>query len=270
MNIFDKTKNQMDQIFKTSQANKPNLPSMPFMNNNFKPFDIKNFNTLVEKAKNIITCDSNCQKQKQTEELKQKYLAAKTNLSSASYQLEDAEKKYVIFTEGELAYNNKKQEELRNKSKLITSKFNDNFKNDAKIIHSKINSYDSISNNVKNILELYKKYKVENTILKKQMNDKSSDVLTNERKTYYENQDIDNLKFWYHYIALSAYSIFVMAYAFNAFLYSSQLSWTRRIVILILLILLPFLSPYVLAFIITIIYKIFTLFPKNVEYQNIK
>ena len=118
---------------------------------------------------------------------------------------------------------------------------------------------------MKNILELYKTYKEENDKLTKQLKDNASDVLTNERKTYYENQGIDSLKFVYYYVLLFLYVICVIIYAFNALLYTSQINWKIRLSIFILLLLLPFASPYLLTFCINIIYKIFELLPKKTD-----
>ena len=42
-------------------------------------------------------CDSNCQRQKTEEELKQKYLASETNLASANNQVDIAQKNYLTF-----------------------------------------------------------------------------------------------------------------------------------------------------------------------------
>ena len=158
----------------------------------------KDFKTLMQQANQVITCDSACQKQKTSEELKQKYLASKTNLASADNQVVVAEKNYVTFTQGELAYNNKKEQELHTKAKLVVSKFQDNFNNDTKQIKAKIDTYNGIIANLSNIIELYSTYKNENIQLSKQVKEHTSSVLTNERKTYYENQGIDNLKFIYY------------------------------------------------------------------------
>ena len=130
----------------------------------------KDFKTLMQQANQVITCDSACQKQKTSEELKQKYLASKTNLASADNQVVVAEKNYVTFTQGELAYNNKKEQELHTKAKLVVSKFQDNFNNDTKQIKAKIDTYNGIIANLSNIIELYSTYKNENIQLKRNIN----------------------------------------------------------------------------------------------------
>jgi hypothetical protein len=44
-----------------------------------------------------------CEKIKKTEDLQQKYLAAQTNIQSASYQEQEAEKEFYTYTQGDAA-----------------------------------------------------------------------------------------------------------------------------------------------------------------------
>ena len=223
------------------------------------------FNSFIQKAQKVIMCDSNCQRQKKADELKQKYLESEDNLASADNKVYVAKKNYLTFTEGELGYNNKRQEELETKAKMITKTYKENFNKDIKLLHSKINSYDGITMNVKNIIELYSTYKNENEDLTKNIKDNTSDVLTNERKTYYQSQGIDDLKFYYYYILLLIYVILVIIYTFNSLVYKSQLSLKNRIITLIVLLLFPLFSSWLLELIINIMYNGYKLLPKNVN-----
>ena len=162
------------------------------MNNSF---DINNLNSFIQQASQTIMCDSQCQRNKLTEKLKQKYLDAKQNLSSADYNLELAEKNYVTFAKGELAYNELRDQQLHKKAELITNKFENNFDLEANNIKTQINSYDGLLINFKNVVDLFLNYKKENIELLKEIKDDTNDVLTNERKTYYQDQGIENLNF---------------------------------------------------------------------------
>ena len=196
--------------------------------NSFNNLNLNNFNSLIEKAKQAVMCDSNCQKQKTTDELKQKYLASEANLVSAPAQVDISKKNYVTFTKGELAYNNEKEQELHKKAKIIINKFNDEFNKEVQQIKQQIDTYNSIVVNFKNVEDLYVKYKKENDVLNKKFKNNSSDILTNERKTYYENQGIDTLNFVYYYILILTYIIFVVGYVFTTFFYKSNLNWKIR------------------------------------------
>ena len=228
-------------------------------------FNLNNFNKLIEQARNAVMCDSNCQKQKASEDLKQKYLASQTNLASAPAQVDVAQKNYVTFTQGELAYNNQKQDELHHKAQLIINKFNENLNKYIQQIQLQIDTYNGLVLNFKNVIDLYFKYKKENVILSKKIKDNSSDVLTNDRKTYYENQGIDSLKFVYHYLLLTIYIIFVIGYVVTALLYQSQFNWKIRFFIFIVLVVLPILSPWILGLAINFAHNLYDLLPKNIH-----
>ena len=118
--------------------------------------------------------------------------------------------------------------------------------------------------NFKNVVELFLKYKKENKELFKELKEESNDVLTNERKTYYEDQQIDTLKFYYFYFILTIYIIVVLCFGIFSLMYSSQSSFLKKLAIFIGLIFLPFISTYILGFIISIFYKIYNIIPKNV------
>jgi lipopolysaccharide export LptBFGC system permease protein LptF len=111
---------------------------------------------------------------------------------------------------------------------------------------------------------LYKKYKVENKELLKELKDDTNDVLTNERKTYYEDQRIDGLKFYYYYFLVTIYVICVICFAAFSFIYPSHSSFGVRVATLIGLIALPFVSSWILGNIIALVYKAYSLLPKNV------
>jgi hypothetical protein len=232
---------------------------------NLNNFNFTDFNKLIEQAKQAVMCDSNCQKEKTAQELKEKYLASQQNLLSAGSQEVEAKKNYVVFTQGELAYNNQQQDDLHTQAQLIVNKFNENFNTYLQQIKLQIDSYNGLIVNFKNVVELYIKYKEENKILTQKVKDNSSDVLTNDRKTYYENQGVDTLKSVYNYILLLIYIIFVIGYIFTAAFYQSQINWKIRFLILILLLILPFISPWILGLTINLIYNIYELLPKNVH-----
>lgn len=232
---------------------------------NFNNFNLNDFNLFLEKAKEAVMCDSNCQNQKKTEELKEKYLASQTNLASANNQVYVAEKNYLTFTKGELEYNNKNEEDLHKKAQVIISEYIKSFNKDSKQINLQIDTYNGLVANYKNVIELYLKYKKENLELSKEFKNSSSDVLTNERKTYYENQGIDSLSFVYYYVLFIIYVIFVIGYLITAIFYQSQINWKYRVLYFILLFILPFISTWILEYIIYIIYYIYNLLPKNIH-----
>jgi hypothetical protein len=108
------------------------------------------------------------------------------------------------------------------------------------------------------------KYKKENYELSKQLKEETHDVLTNERKTYYEDQQNDVLNFYYYYFLFTIYVIIVICFGVFSLIYPSLYNWKIRCFIFLLFAVLPFISTWLLGKIIQILYWLFNLLPKNV------
>jgi hypothetical protein len=229
-----------------------------------KSFDMSKFNSFIQKASDTIMCNSECQKQKETDKLKQAYLQSQETLASAPSRLQTAQRNYVVYTQGQTAYDELHDKELEGKATLITDAFKENFDKEVIKIQSQISSYNGLLINYKNVLELLIKYKKENDELFKDLKNETNDVLTNERKSYYEDQNIGTLKFYYFYFLLTIYVICVICFVVFSLIYPSQSSWTLRLCIFIAFLALPFISTWILGMIIYLVYEGYKFLPKNV------
>ncbi len=233
------------------------------LNNN-----LNRFNSLINQASNAIMCDSNCQRKKQAESLKQKFETAQANLATAPGQLQVAERNYVTLTQGAGAYSDLQDKQLTDKAEEIANQINELVASAAAEITTDIATYNGLLINFKNVVELHHKYKKENIKLEKSLKDEINDVSKNDRKTYYENQEIDNLKYYYNYFFMTIYIICVICFVIFGFIYPSQTSLIKRLFIFIGLIILPFLSTWLLGSLIEFIYYLYSLLPKNVYKSN--
>jgi hypothetical protein len=231
-------------------------------------FDMNKFNVLVSQASDAVLCNSECRKQRETDKLKQNYLNSQTNLSSGPSQVQVAEKNYVTFTEGPSGYNDLLDSRLQEKAQEIVNKFTEYFESDSKEITTQIDTYEGLLINFKNVAELYLNYKKENVQLVKDLKNETNDVLTNERKTYYEDQKIDGLKGFYYYILLGIYIICLIGFIIFSLMYPSQSSWIIKLATFIGFILLPFFSTWILEKFIYLIYTLYEMLPKNVYSQK--
>ena len=231
---------------------------------NYNQIDMNKFNTLISQASDAVLCDSECRKQRETDKLKQDYLKSQTNLASASNQVQVAQKNYVTFTQGASGYNDVLETQLQDKAQEIADKFTEYFQNDSKEITTQIDTYEGLLLNFKNVAELYLKYKTENVELIKDLKNETNDVLTNERKTYYEDQKIGGLKGFYYYILLGIYIIFLIGFIIFSLKYPSQTSFRVKFVSIVGFILLPFFSTWILGRFIALIYTVYEMLPKNV------
>jgi len=87
----------------------------------------KKINDLLEKSSEAMSCGPTCQKIKVTEELKQKYLDAQTNMQIAPIKLEETKRKYYTYSEGPTYYENMREQELNQKIKKISELLVENF-----------------------------------------------------------------------------------------------------------------------------------------------
>ena len=227
-------------------------------------FDMSRFNSFIQEASDTIMCDVDCQRQREEERLKQEYERAQQALASAPSQLQRAQQNYVLYSQGESEYDELLDEELDEKANIIADAFTENFDNEVNKLKSQISSYNSLLINYDNIFDLLKKYEIENGILWKELKKETNDLLTNERKTYYEDQNIGTLQFYYFYFLVTIYVICVLCFGAFSFIYPSQSSWIIRLGIFIAFIVLPFISTWILGIIVYLLYEGYNLLPKNV------
>jgi hypothetical protein len=230
------------------------------MNNQF---DLNKFNSFLDMAAETIACGPECQNNKTADDLKNKYLTAQSNLTLAEPQYQVAKQNYYTYVSGESGYNEMMESEYKQKSQLISQKFKNTYNEEINNIQTQIDTFNASLINFSNVEDLYNQYVKENEKLTKQLKNDSNDVLTNERKTYYEDQEIGSLNA-YHYYLLIIYVIVVICFAVFSFIYPSQFSFISRVLLLILFIALPFISTWILGKIVFLIYWLFGFLPKNV------
>lgn len=229
--------------------------------------DINKFNDFINNANSALSCDADCQDKKKRNELKKKYLEAKTNLLTAPVQVETSYKNYLTYTKGDDAYNEYHEKELQEKAKIIVSTFKTNFSDGIEQAKESYDTYSGLLLNFSHVVELYEKLVKENKKLALAVKNKSSDVLTNDRKTYYEDQSIDNLNF-YHTIIMVVYIIFLIGFAVSIFVFPSASSKKSLLGILVFFIIYPFICVRIFKFFYYIKDTIMGIFPKDV-YSNI-
>jgi hypothetical protein len=231
--------------------------------NNQNKNNLDKFNSMIDQATAAISCDSECQRQQKDEELEQAYLNAQANLATAPNNVYVSRQNYVVFDQGQPAYDELIDSELLQQAQKLTSYYQNNFTDESQNIIFNTNTYSGLLLNLKNIFDLFLIYKEENIKLLKKIKEETNDILTNDRKTYYQDQGIDNLKFYYHYFFLLIYIIAILAYIIYNFMYPSHISILLRVLFLALMVLLPFISTWILGKIISIIYDIYNWLPKN-------
>lgn len=227
-------------------------------------YQLNKFNSFIQAASEKIACGTECQQKIEAENLKTNYLNAESNLHLAGPQYEIAKKEYYTYVDGQSGYNQMMEKEYTDQAIKITNTFKETYNSEVNKIKALLKTYDSLLINFRNVVDLYIQYKEENLYLYKKLQTDINYTLTNERKTYYEDQNIDSLNAYYYYGLLIIYVIVVICFVVFSLIYPSQTTWIVRGLILLLFIALPFISTFVLGKLIELIYWIFNLLPKNV------
>ena len=251
----------MDNLFSSLQQSLQQTDQSKLLKN--QQISQDKINQLLEQAKSSLLCGPTCQKTKKTEELRQKYMDAETNLQTAPIQLEQSRKNYYVFSQGRPYYDNMLEQELNEKAEQITAMLADNFRDEltsAKTMNQYLNSVLISSSHSENLLdELLKK----NKELKLKLRKDHGDILTNNRKTYYQEEAIERLKLWYKFWWYIYYAL-VVVFSLCWFLVPTDISNFKRILITLLLVFYPFYIDFILRTIYGFFYRIYRNLPKNV------
>ena len=218
---------------------------------------------LLEQSLNTLSCGPACQKTKIGEELNQKYLNAQTNIQTAPIQLETTKKNYYVFTEGRPYYDNMLENELKEKAKILTKLLAENFKEEifnAKTMNSYYNTELTNSSYTK---ELYAVYLEKNKLIQNTIKNHHADVLTNDRKTYYETEALDELKFWYS-LLWYAFNLFAMPLLIFTLITRTSFHFIARIIIIFIVSAYPYYADPIARSIYGVFHSLWKSLPKNV------
>ena len=222
---------------------------------------------LAESAKSL-TCGPDCQAQENINNLRQIYLDAELNLQTAPTNLSVAEKNYLISTLGEAGYSDYITTKLTVQANQIGDKITSSFEKVANNSKSLSDIYETLYTNYDYLEDLYDNYDTVNVGLKKDINKATGDVVTSDRKTYYETQNNNYLKNWY-IVYKFIYIVIIIIFIIFLFVRKSEYSLISRILILIFFILYPiYITQSVFWIWNNVILRIWELLPSNI-YKSI-
>ena len=224
-------------------------------------------NSLLEQSLTAISCGPDCQREKTKEELKKRYQDAETNLQTAPVQLETTKKNYYVFTEGRPFYNDMLENELKKKAEIMGKLLADNFRDE--IINAKTMNayYNTELINSDHTKELYAVYLEKNKVIRDNIKTNHSDVLTNDRKTYYETEALEDLKSWYTLFWYLYYLLVFPIFTF-ALIAKSSLHFVVRLIIVMIMIAYPYYIDFVARSVYNFFHSLWRQLPKNV-YNNL-
>jgi hypothetical protein len=274
----------MDELFSSIQQNLQNNDKTSLLQKQQVSQD--KINELLEKSAEAMMCGPTCQKLKITEELKQKYLDAQTNIQTAPTKLEQTKKNYYIYSEGRPYYDNMLEEELTQKSEKISILLSENFNDEIAGALTMNNYLNTALINSSYTKELLDDYTEKNKEVKLLLRDRHGDILTNDRKTYYEADALQSLKKWYR-LWWYLYYILVIVLVLAFILSPSKIdvlsiveingkrmpmvnidNIIKKTIVIILFIFYPYYIDYIVNWIKGVFLFVYNRIPKNV-YNNL-
>lgn len=195
-------------------------------------------NSLLDQYSKQVMCGPDCQREKTTASLKQKMLDAQTNIQSGPTQLAQAKKAYYTYVGGEGAYTRALEKDLTAEAEQITAAAQKEFDKLIDNAKAMLNYYEGITTSYKNTKELYSDYTNRNLLVEQEIKKDHGDVLTNDRKTFYEKQQYDNIVQWYR-LLMSVFYFVVYIFALGIIVLQSEMSKVKQIVIFIVLFFFP-------------------------------
>ena len=260
--------NQLLSSIMNSQPNNNNTttsnPSTTDVNNllSKQMNTTSSINSLINTATKLVMCPpgSACEKENVSAELNRQLQDAIINEQVAPLRLANAKRYYYTYTQGQSSYNGMLEKELQEKARLITKQIGDKFLEEVKNAVTMNMFFNTSQVNSENTLELYNEYVNKNAEMAEIIKSSRGDVLTNDRKTYYETEAMEKLKMWYTLI-ISIYWILVVTFILSLFFSTSTMSRTTQIVLVVMFILYPFIIHKVVVY----LYNLFTTTIKNTE-----
>lgn len=220
------------------------------------------WNNFVDVATKALACDAECQRNKTIDELKSEYLSAKENVAFANPRLALAEKNWIVYNKGDAGYQEYQEQKYKAESEVLQNRLAEKMEKMSDTISREIESYISVRNSVAHSIALYKKFADDNKAMERKLADMTKTTAVNERKTYYEEQDIAYLDTIYRWIWM-AYNVCLVGLGMWL-IYDWKNASRQKIAILILAVIYPFISTQLLGVFISAVYWILRKLPANV------
>lgn len=265
------------------------------MMNNYSPTDAANnqkisdlvasmglpsskLNSVISNLQSMINCDTDCQKEKTASNLRRSWLNAKQVELSAPGIVSEAEKKYYVFTKGEVGYKDMLVNRYRKIANTKKSKAEKNHKDLMDDLEALIKDYEAEDSTLIRMRELLRIRLNENKQLRKTIDDDIAAVQTSDRRVVYENWAGEWLGKVRALIKSIYWVLLVFYFLYNPIAdimagdgigkYFTKDSAKKNIPLMIIGVLLPFMVSRIILFIFMIIAQISKLLsnsaPKNV------
>jgi len=224
---------------------------------------INQINDMITTTNTSCLVGSDCYNRTQASALKNTYSQAQYNMDNASAQYKDAKKNYIINTQGEQVYETQNQQEINAEASAFVLKKTETFSLYLQTAVNNNNNFSSIVDSSKYVDDVFLQITKNNMDLERNIINTDNDILTNDRKKYYEQENYDTLDWWYK-LWLYIYILLLVVFAIAIFLANSQFSIMSKVGILILFIAYIFITKPIILWLFSVMRLLYSFLPKNV------
>jgi hypothetical protein len=227
---------------------------------------VEQINTYIENSAEQLRCGPDCQALEATQQLKEKYEAAKTNLESAPGQYQTAKKNYYTYIMGQTGYDEYIKNNLTAQSNNIETNINTVINPLILEMKNLNDSYKTTYSSYTYLRKLDEKYNDEIDELEQNIQEAAvttGDVTTNDRKTFYEKQNYDALISYYKF-SLWVFYLLLIVFTFLLFAMNRSIGIVKKLLFIVFFFFFPFFATDITLWIIRIFYNFTELLPSNV------
>jgi len=209
--------------------------------------NVGDLSKLIEIANNDAACGPECKRQKKLAELRDAMTAAQKESKDAPYKLAEAKKNYYLYKEGEQGYLDSQLANKRQEAVKKTGDMRNEFDKRVRRTQTLIDEYEAMWSYSENTDTLLDTYITTNQRLTKDIDDKKTNMFTNDRRFHYYEQAID----WQWYVnktVLVGYWAVAAAFVLYHLLYKGNYRNRREVMYGAGLVLLPFVITRLIAF----------------------
>lgn len=213
-------------------------------------------NALIQQTNEQLQCGPECQRKKAGNKLQQDYLAARNRIKEGPEELNEAERKYFTFVHGEPWYDNFLKKKYEVSADSLADKLTQEHNKKHQRIMQSINKYQAETTYSKHMGELLDKYTDSNDNLERNIDSDRGATETNQRKTYYYEQDIENIQGWNKFFR-TIYWFLVVVFVLYSILFKMQFKNVKLWVMLGCFIAYPYIATPIHKFILKVFKYIF-------------
>jgi len=196
--------------------------------------------SLIALAKERLTCDSDCQKQRLSEDYKKKWELAKKQFSDGPEQIELTEKNYYVYDKGYPAYKDMLYDRYSKSVEEFKKTSNSKYTKTNEELTDMIDNYDTSTTYFSRINELMLVKLEENERLKREIDNYINHTQTSGRKVIYEDRERDWLTTLRKITLFFYYCILVYYIVFGKFIPNKEYSEWKIWLCIFIFIIFPF------------------------------